>query len=70
MQHHTQPDGTTSVFAAWQPRYAAHGVATFPVGKDKKPRITNWHRVGLPASQQLAMKFADADAFGFSVWGA
>ena len=26
----------SGVFAEWQPRYAAHGVATFPVGPDKK----------------------------------
>lgn len=54
----------TGVFSEWQPRYAEHGVATFPV-KDKRPRIRNWQKVGLNGSSQLAMKFADADQFGF-----
>lgn len=54
----------TGVFAQWQPHYAAYGVATFPV-EDKRPCVTHWQRIGLPASRQLALKFADADAFGF-----
>ena len=52
------------LFAEWQPRYAAHRVATFPVD-GKRPRVRAWDRVGLRGSAQLAMKFADADAFGF-----
>jgi hypothetical protein len=52
------------LFADWQPRYAAHRVATFPV-RDKRPCIRGWQKVGLPGSAQLAMKFADANAFGF-----
>jgi hypothetical protein len=55
-------------FRDWQPRYAAHGVATFPVrvGNDAKvPAIRGWQRVGLPGSARLGQKFADADAFGF-----
>jgi hypothetical protein len=58
----------TGLFAEWQPRYAEHRVATFPVaidGKAKKPRIHSWMRVGLRGSAQLALKFADADAFAF-----
>jgi Bifunctional DNA primase/polymerase, N-terminal len=54
----------SGVFAEWQPRYAEHGVATFPV-KDKRPCVRGWQTVGLNGSSQLAMKFADADAFGF-----
>jgi len=54
----------TGVFAEWQPRYAKHGVATFPV-QNKRPRIHHWQKAGLLGSSQLAMKFADADAFGF-----
>jgi hypothetical protein len=54
------------VFAQWQPRYAEHGVATFPVGPNKRPLMTNWGRVGLPASAILARKkFAYADAFAY-----
>ncbi len=54
----------SGVFAEWQPRYAEHGVATFPVA-DKRPSVRHWQNVGLNGSSQLAMKFADADAFGF-----
>jgi hypothetical protein len=54
----------TGVFAEWQPRYAEHRVATFPV-ENKIPRIRHWQKVGLRGSSQLAMQFADADAFGF-----
>jgi hypothetical protein len=52
------------VFAEWQPRYAEHGVATFPV-ENKRPCVRRWQEVGLKASSKLAMKFADANAFGF-----
>jgi hypothetical protein len=51
-------------FAEWQPRYAEHGVATFPV-RDKKPCIRGWQNVGLNGSSQLALKFPEAQAFGF-----
>jgi hypothetical protein len=54
----------TGIFAEWQPRYAQHRVATFPV-ENKVPSVRNWQKMGLKASSQLAMKFADADAFGF-----
>ena len=43
-------------FRDWQPRYAAHGIATFPVrvGHDGKvPAIRGWQRVGLPGSAKL-----------------
>ena len=55
-------------FRDWQSRYAAHGIATFPVRVDddgKVPAIRGWQRVGLPGSAKLGQKFADADAFGF-----
>ena len=54
----------SGVFAEWQPRYAQHRVATFPV-ENKIPCVRNWKKVGLKASTQLALKFAAADAFGF-----
>jgi len=54
----------TGIFAEWQPRYAKHRVATFPV-ENKRPRIRHWHKVGLKGSSQLALKFPEADAFGF-----
>ena len=46
-------------FRRWQERYAEHGIATFPVGRNKKPLIRNWQRVGLKGSAELAEKFAD-----------
>src|SRR5680860_1131840 len=54
----------SGIFAQWQPRYAAHRIATFPV-ENKRPCTLAWNRVGLRGSGQLAIKFADADAFGF-----
>ena len=58
------------LFSRWQPKYAAHNVATFPVlitEEAKRPAITNYGRVGLPGSAELATKrqFANANAFGF-----
>lgn len=53
-----------SAFATWQPRYAALGIATFPV-RDKRPSIRGWQRIGVDGSSALVRKFPDADAFGF-----
>jgi len=61
-------DDDPGIFAEWQPRYAKHNIATFPVNispDNKKPAIIGWQKVGLPGSAQLAAKFADHDAFGF-----
>ena len=54
----------SGAFAAWQPAYADHGIATFPV-RDKRPSVCGWQCVGFNASAELAMKFPDAQAFGF-----
>ncbi|HMK23806.1 MAG TPA: bifunctional DNA primase/polymerase [Terriglobales bacterium] len=54
----------SGAFAEWQPAYAERGIATFPV-RDKRPCVRGWQCVGLIASAELAMKFPDADAFGF-----
>lgn len=59
-----------STFAHWQPEYAAHKLAIFPVrivGTEKKPAVNNYLRIGQRASSQLAKRFADADAFGFAL---
>ncbi len=56
------------IFSEWQPRYAQHGVATFPVqiiGNDKKLATKGYLKTGLRGSAQLAAKFADAKSFGF-----
>jgi hypothetical protein len=55
------------VFRAWQPGYAAHAIATFPVRVDERgkvPAIRGWQRIGLPGSAKVAQTM-DADAFGF-----
>jgi len=52
-------------FQYWQADYAAHGVATFPVGADKKPMVSRYNRFGLTGSARIASRFADAPALGF-----
>lgn len=55
-------------FAEWQPRYAGHGIATFPLeisGSQKKPATRGYDRIGLRGSGQLVLKFPDVDAFAF-----
>ena len=56
-------------FARMQPEYAARGIATFPISfNSKKPAITNYLRVGKPASAKLAAGYhRSADAFGFAL---
>ena len=57
----------SGIFSKWQPRYAEHGIPTFPVRGDKKPFVKNWGKIGQKGSAQLADKFQDADAFGFAL---
>jgi hypothetical protein len=55
------------IFSKWQPRYAEHGIATFPVrieGKDKRPMNQGYQRTGLRGSAELGKKFTDAQALG------
>ena len=57
-------------FRDWQPKYAARGIATFPVdiGPDrKKPLVLHYARFGLRASGEIAQKFPDAMGIGFMV---
>ena len=56
---------TRGLFAEWQPRYAEHGIATFPV-RGKVPAIRSYLRLRLPGSRSLVERFADASAFGFA----
>ena len=55
----------SGIFSRWQPRYAEHGIATFPVGEAKKPSIRRWQKVGLKGSAELANKFGDTNALGY-----
>jgi hypothetical protein len=57
----------TGIFSTWQPIYAEHGIATFPVvieGKNKRPMNKGYQRTGLRGSAELAKKFTEASAFG------
>jgi Primase C terminal 1 (PriCT-1) len=57
------------IFADWQPQYARFRVATFPVeitADNKKPSISGYLKTGLRGSAQLALKFAEAQSFGFA----
>ena len=57
-------------FRDWQPKYAARGIATFPVdiGPDgKKPLVLHYARFGLRASGEIAQRFPDALGIGFMV---
>jgi hypothetical protein len=59
----------SGAFAQWQPRYAAHGVATFPVEitpERKRPMVNHFDRIGVRYSGQLALKFPASDSFAFS----
>jgi hypothetical protein len=56
----------SGIFSRWQPRYAEHGIATFPVTAEKTPATKGYLRTGIPGSTQLAEKFQGADAFGFA----
>jgi hypothetical protein len=53
------------IFSRWQPHYAEHGIATFPVGEAKRPCVRGWQKVGLKGSAELANKFDEADALGY-----
>jgi hypothetical protein len=55
-----------SCFGDWQRRYAEHGIVSVPMvitGRDKKPAINHWHRVGRRGSAALGRKFAASEAF-------
>src|SRR5262249_61664909 len=62
-------DTRAGVFRTFQPQYAAHRIATFPVDVNKRPAVRGYPRIGLRASRELAGKFADAPAFGFMCGG-
>jgi Bifunctional DNA primase/polymerase, N-terminal len=52
------------IFAEWQPRYAEHGITTFPLN-GKKPALDHYQKLGLRGSQQLTFRFPDHDALAF-----
>src|SRR5262245_4875011 len=60
---------SAGVFQTFQPRYAAHRIATFPVGMNKRPAVRGYPRIGLRASAELAAKFVASTALGFMCSG-
>jgi hypothetical protein len=66
----SSPPKQVGIFSKWQPQYASHGIPTFPVefgdGR-KKPAVSGYLRLGLPYSNQLALKFPANDALGFAL---
>jgi hypothetical protein len=52
------------IFAEAQRLYAEHGIATFPVGPDKRPAIRNYLKIGSKGSARLAGRYGNFDAFG------
>jgi hypothetical protein len=56
---------SSASFANWQPLYAEHGIATFPVDAGKRPMVKRYGKVGLGGSAKIAEMFGDAGAIGF-----
>lgn len=54
------------VFREFQPRYAELGIATFPVNGNKQPAVSQYLKMGLPASRKLAEKFASCEGLGLA----
>ena len=55
-------------FLDWQAEYARKQIATFPVlitAEGKKPLVRHYQRIGLPASAQIARRFANAQGIAF-----
>jgi hypothetical protein len=52
-------------FSDNQSAYAERGIATFPLNDNKKPYVSNYQKMGLPASSRLAGRFRHANGIGF-----
>lgn len=55
--------GDEVIFGAVAPQYAEQGIRVIPTGgpDGKRPKIKNWHRVGLRAVPELMQKFSTAN---------
>ena len=55
------------VFAVHQPAYAERNIPTFPLSDNKVPALSNYQKIGLPASSKLALnhRFRSASGLGF-----
>jgi hypothetical protein len=61
-------DESNPKFLEWQAEYASKNIATFPVSitaEGKKPLVSHYQHIGLPASAQIARRFANARGIGF-----
>ncbi|RUT32629.1 hypothetical protein EMQ25_05635 [Arsenicitalea aurantiaca] len=56
----------SGLFEHWQAEYAAHDIATFPVGDNKMPAVRGYLKVGPKTSSQLALRFGDASNIGLA----
>jgi hypothetical protein len=57
------------LFSKFQPLYAAHRITAFPVSTDtKRPLVSNYLKMGIPATSALAKakRFTDANALGIA----
>src|SRR4051794_39005131 len=57
------------IFTDWQPRYARHGVPTFPVtvgANAKRPLVKSYLETDGGRSAGFLRKFGDAKSFGFA----
>lgn len=59
--------GSAGVFGQWQPVYAEHKLAAFPIAADKRPAIRGYLKIGLNRSASLVDRFGKADALGIAV---
>jgi Bifunctional DNA primase/polymerase, N-terminal/Primase C terminal 1 (PriCT-1) len=59
-------DSASNSFSRVQPMYADHGIVTFPIRDNKRPAISNYQRLGVRGSRELARsKLASLPAAGF-----
>jgi Bifunctional DNA primase/polymerase, N-terminal/Primase C terminal 1 (PriCT-1) len=55
----------TGRFSTFQPLYAEQGITAIPCSTDaKKPLVSHYLKMGIPASKQLALRFTDVNALG------
>jgi hypothetical protein len=57
----------TGRYSQFQPIYASLGITTFPCStSEKKPLVSNYLKMGISASRQMAARFTSANALGIA----
>src|ERR1700738_4407648 len=57
----------TGRYSQSQPVYASLGITTFPCStSEKRPLVSNYLKMGISASRQLAARFTSANALGIA----